>query len=50
MSAIKGVVQTRHAPLSPERCLQKFAALHSSVHNLFNLERHLYRREKFKLN
>ena len=24
------------------RCLQKFAAVHSSVHNHFNQERHLY--------
>lgn len=30
--------------------LQKFAAVQSSVHNLFNLERHLYRREDFKEN
>lgn len=31
------------------RCLQKFAAVHSSVHNHFNQERHLYSRVKFKL-
>ena len=30
--------------------LQKFSAVHSSVHNHFNLERHLYSRENFKLN
>jgi len=30
--------------------LQKFAAVHSSVHNHFNQERHLYRRQNFKLN
>ena len=30
--------------------LQKFAAIHSSVHNHFNRERHLYSRENFKLN
>ena len=30
--------------------LQKFAAVHASVHNHFNLERHLYSRENFKLN
>jgi putative transposase len=30
--------------------LQKFAAIHSSVHNHFNQERHLYSRENFKLN
>lgn len=32
------------------RSLQKFAAVHSSVHNHFNLERHLHTRENFKLN
>ncbi len=32
------------------RSLQKFAAFHSSVHNHFNLERHLYSRDNFKLN
>ena len=32
------------------RTLQKFAAIHSSVHNHFNQERHLYSRENFKLN
>ena len=32
------------------RSLQKFSAVHSSVHNHFNLERHLYSRENFKLN
>jgi len=32
------------------RCLQKFAAFHSSVHNHFNQERHFYSRENFKLN
>ncbi|WP_254016381.1 MULTISPECIES: transposase [Mesorhizobium] len=31
------------------RCLQKFAAVHSSVHNHFNQERHLYTRCNFKL-
>ena len=30
--------------------LQKFAAVHSSVHNHFNQERHLYSRDNFKLN
>ena len=29
------------------RSLQKFFALHSSVHNHFNNERHLNRREEF---
>lgn len=32
------------------RSLQKFAAVHGSVYNLFNQERHLYSRENFKLN
>ncbi|MGR3343012.1 MAG: IS6 family transposase [Paracoccaceae bacterium] len=32
------------------RCLQKFASVHASVHNHFNLERHLYSRANFKLN
>ena len=32
------------------RSLQKFAAVHSSVHNHFNQERHLYSRKSFKLN
>jgi putative transposase len=30
------------------RCLQKFAAVHSSVHNHFNHERHHYSRDNFK--
>ena len=30
--------------------LQKFAAIQSSIHNHFNLERHIYRREEFKQN
>ena len=32
------------------RSLQKFAAVHSSVSNHFNQERHLYNRANFKLN
>ncbi len=32
------------------RCLQKFAAVRSSVHNHFNQKRHLYTRDNFKLN
>ena len=32
------------------RSLQKFTAVHSSVHNHFNLERHLYSRGNFKRN
>jgi putative transposase len=30
--------------------LKKFVAVHASVHNHFNLERHLYNRSNFKLN
>jgi putative transposase len=32
------------------RPLQKFVAVHASVHNHFNAERHLYSRSNFKLN
>ena len=32
------------------KSLQKFASIHASIHNHFNLERHLYSRENFKLN
>lgn len=32
------------------RTLQKFTSVHASVHNHFNLERHLYSRNNFKLN
>ncbi|MFT7596108.1 MAG: putative transposase, partial [Paracoccaceae bacterium] len=32
------------------RSLQKFTAVHQSVHNHFNQERHLYSRDKFKAN
>ena len=32
------------------KTLQKFASAHASVHNLFNLERHLTRRSEFKAN
>jgi putative transposase len=32
------------------RSLQKFAAVQSSIHNHFNLERHFHRREEFKEN
>ena len=32
------------------KSLQKFASIHSSVHNHFNQERHLYNRQTFKLN
>ena len=30
------------------KTLQQFAAVHASIHNHFNLERHLNRREIFK--
>ncbi len=30
------------------KTLQKFASVHASIHNHFNLEWHLNRREKFK--
>jgi len=32
------------------RSLQKFAAVHSSIHNLFNAERSLHSRQNFKRN
>lgn len=32
------------------RSLQTFASVHSSIHNHFNIERHLYSREKLKTN
>ena len=32
------------------RSLQKFVAVHATVHNHFNTERHLYARANFKLN
>ena len=32
------------------KTLQKSAAVHASIHNHFNLERHLTRREIFKQN
>ncbi|MFT7494730.1 MAG: putative transposase [Alteromonas macleodii] len=32
------------------RSLQKFVAVHASVQNHFNGERHLYNRSNFKLN
>ena len=51
--------QNSHLPFQRERailrfrqmrCLQKFASVHSLVHNHFNQERHLYSRDNFKLN
>ena len=32
------------------KSLQKFVAVHASVHNHFNQQRHLYKRKNFKLN
>jgi putative transposase len=32
------------------RTLQKFVAVHTSAHNYFNQERHLYSRSNLKLN
>ncbi len=32
------------------KSLQKYVSIHSSIHNHFNLERHLYNRESFKSN
>ncbi len=32
------------------KTLQKFSAVHASIHNHFNQERHLYNRRNFKLN
>ncbi len=32
------------------KTLQKFAAAHASIHNHFNLDRHLIRRDIFKQN
>ena len=38
------------AKFKSAKSLQKFAAVHASVYNHFNQERHLYNRESFKLN
>ncbi len=38
------------AKLRDIKTLQKFAAVHDSIHNHFNLERHLNRRDIFKQN
>ena len=32
------------------KSLQKFVAIHTSIHNHFNKERHLYSRKDFKIN
>jgi putative transposase len=32
------------------KSLQKFASIHTSIHNHFNQERHLYNRQAFKIN
>jgi hypothetical protein len=33
-----------------QRTLQKFVAVHTSIYNHFNMERHLYSRQNFKAN
>ena len=38
------------AKFTSAKSLQKFAAIHASIHNHFNQERHLYNRQSFKLN
>jgi putative transposase len=38
------------ANLRDIKTLQKFASVHASIHNLFNHDRHLNRREIFKQN
>ncbi len=38
------------AKFSDVATLQKFAAIHVSIHNLFNQDRHLNRRDFFKRN
>lgn len=40
----------REGGFRDSKTLQKFASIHASVHNLFNLERHLNRRQIFKQN
>ena len=42
--------RTRDAPFQATRSLQKFAAVHSSVYNHFNLRRPLCSQDNFKLN
>ena len=47
----KGRIVGQKRPLAEQsRRLQKFAAVHSSVKNHFNQERHHYLRGTFKLN
>ena len=47
-------LRTDPAPLKPicsdtaVKTLQKFASVHASIHNHFNVERHLNRRDEFK--
>ncbi len=38
------------AKFRSSKSLQKFTAIHASIHNYFNLERHLTNRQDFKLN
>ena len=42
--------QRAMAKFRSEKSLQSFVSIHSSIHNLFNQERHLYNRNDFKLN
>lgn len=42
--------EIRRKRASQMRSPQTFASVHSSVHNHFNLEHHLYSRENFKTN
>ncbi len=37
------------AKFKSTKSLQKFASIHSSIHNHFNQERHLHRRQDFKI-
>ena len=47
---IRLAVMMAMAKFRSAKTLQKFASIHSSVHNHFNQERHLYSRENFKIN
>jgi hypothetical protein len=38
------------ARFASAQSLQVFVSMHASIHNHFNLERHLYNREQFKSN
>ena len=45
-----GMKQFGFGGIDLARCLQKFAAVHSSFHNHLNQERHFYSRLNLKLN